>query len=448
MHELGRLDVGCLLTLCAECWDFEVGGAITQHWYKTIHQYMQTLIFCPCREKTITLDSEDDVDRTPSTLHSPYSLHSLESLLYCPSCLALKCTLCTDQEIVSRFCVQCFAEATETSARASSNTCVRNCLQCPECGCNAKVSPHPQIKNSYSVSCHYCDWKFGKELNKNGSLSHQVRALIRQTDTQLSRSQTFVTGYIQKNNPRIRRGSSNVLQDPPIKFDLSIKDKRVEPKDEFGTGDMNDNEEHLAFPALCPLRSKTEKRCHECAATLTKPEPKPDSRDFKVKNLAMNLFPALQLEAFIPTESSKTLSEQALKEYYLLTVTNPSTMPIRVSLAAPKSAGITISVPDFELGGASGKWNEKSLAESVPHSKIVRQSKVSRRVFMDRPQHPPHGFHDAGRNWAIVQFEVRVEELDSEVADIPLFVTFTGPQGQNQEFWCLFKPNDRNNNIV
>lgn len=357
----------------------------------------------------------------PKTLFSKHSLHLLETLFYCPTCLEVKCPLCIDQDIVSRFCVQCFSEVTESSARASTNTCLRNCLLCPECGCNAKVTNSPSEQDKYLISCHYCSWKFSSELTKTASLSHQVRAMARENTSDFTDAQKFVQRYLQKQNPRNK--------DPIIKFDLKLTDG--------STQDDDVPPPPLSLPKLCPLRSKTEKRCRECGSCVSKPDPRPESRDFKIKSIAMMHLPSLNLEPYVPTESNKTLSGMGEKDYYLLTISNPFALPIQVSLGSPKTAGITISVPDFELGPASRKWDEKSLAEGVSHSKIVRASRLTKRVFMERSPHPPHGFHDAGKNWAIVQFEVRDQSVDNPY--IPLFVSFT-QLGQTQDFWCVFKP--------
>ncbi|KAF8418810.1 dynactin p62 family-domain-containing protein [Tirmania nivea] len=156
-------------------------------------------------------------------------------------------------------------------------------------------------------------------------------------------------------------------------------------------------------PIATLLRTKRSKRCRACRHILVKPEPKVQSIRFRIKLVAMNYIPAINISRLDPTTSYHSLTPLSTHQF-LLTVTNPLFDPISVSLSTPqKTPGkypsiVTILCPEFEVGANTDAWDEVLKEDSTGEKK-------SRRVRGDRDRSGGTVW-DSGRNWSTVVIEV------------------------------------------
>ncbi|RPB24145.1 hypothetical protein L211DRAFT_857418 [Terfezia boudieri ATCC MYA-4762] len=171
-------------------------------------------------------------------------------------------------------------------------------------------------------------------------------------------------------------------------------------------------------PIATLLRTKRSKRCRACRHILVKPEPKVQSTRFRIKLVAMNYIPAINISRLDPTTSYHSLPPLSTHQF-LLTVTNPLFDPISVSLSTPqKTPGkypsiVTILCPEFEVGANTDAWDEVLKEDSSGEKK-------SRRGRGDRDRSDGTVW-DSGRNWSTVVIEERDEE-DEKVVQVPIFV--------------------------
>lgn len=156
-------------------------------------------------------------------------------------------------------------------------------------------------------------------------------------------------------------------------------------------------------PIATLLRTKRSKRCRACRHILVKPEPKVQSTRFRIKLVAMNYIPAINISRLDPTTSYHSLPPLSTHQF-LLTVTNPLFDPISVSLSTPqKTPGkypsiVTILCPEFEVGANTDAWDEVLKEDSSGEKK-------SRRGRGDRDRSDGTVW-DSGRNWSTVVIEV------------------------------------------
>jgi hypothetical protein len=198
---------------------------------------MNVKAFCGCREEE---GGDGDV---PQTLVSELSLHSLEYLYFCRHCQAIRCRHCVDEDIVVRFCPSCLFEVVELQARASSNTCIHNCLQCPSC--NSSVTATAVDDASYKIGCNFCDWKSDLVLIKR-ALTDQVRKLRATTPQYLQFKQ--LQEFVKKNVVRLDNPKLGLLETDQTSSSGLESDERC-------------FDDRLSLPVLRRLRAKTSKRC-------------------------------------------------------------------------------------------------------------------------------------------------------------------------------------------
>lgn len=233
--------------------------------------------------------------------------------------------------------------------------------------------------------------------------------------------------------------------------------------------DELDTQQNLPVPQ--PLRAKRTKRCSSCHHILAKPEVKPSSTRFKIKLMALNYLPSLRLNEYPPKTGYPKFLEPNKPHTFLLTITNPMHVEVKVSLATvyrnssdrynsnisgpnKNRAGyphkVTLITPTVTLGADEELWDEESLIKGVPSMFIKRESPLSKRIEVEghrtfpsssssKPGGPNStasvtGVYQQGKNWSCVPIEVVPSDLASFL-EIPLFVNFTFkiPNEENDE---------------
>ncbi|ANB15999.1 hypothetical protein AWJ20_3649 [Sugiyamaella lignohabitans] len=388
-------------------------------------------IFCACQvlQENPAPNNTDESDapygHIPSTLMKPWALHKLEYLYFCDHCKSTKCKQCVTQEVISRFCPSCLYEVTESSARASSNKCLRNCLQCPECGSSVVASSEG---DTYKLNCNYCSWKNDPKLklNKKVAIGLQVFNLYKENEGSYSRFEQI-------------RGSVNSSLPKPVTSSLTTFRMNTNTKQHFepfpepiirviGSTDAHE----IVLPKLVELRGKTSKRCKVCRRSLTKPDPRPSSIKFRNKSLAFNFLPSLFIEKpkNVPSIQNPLVTSSITSgQTFMLTITNSLPSKIQLNISTSQSL-VTLIAPQVEIGPNSDSWDEESLIQAVPFSHISRQTNVTRRVFMEKERPNPSstmsGIHDKGPNWVTVPIEISTlnGNIDTSL-DIPLFLSIS-----------------------
>ncbi|KAF8477330.1 dynactin p62 family-domain-containing protein [Kalaharituber pfeilii] len=156
-------------------------------------------------------------------------------------------------------------------------------------------------------------------------------------------------------------------------------------------------------PIATLLRTKRSKRCRSCRHILVRPEPKVQSIRYRIKLVAMNYIPAINISRLDSTIVYNSLTPFATHQF-LLTVTNPLFDPISVTLATPqKTPGkypciVTILCPEFEVGANADAWDEV----------LKEDDKARRSGRRERAGSVASGgtVWDSGRNWTMVVIEV------------------------------------------
>lgn len=264
----------------------------------------------------------------------------------------------------------------------------------------------------------------------------------------------------------------------------------------------DDIDKKQKFPLPQPLRAKRVKKCSTCRHVVTKPDPKASSIKYKIKLMACNYLPSLRLTEYPPKSSFPDLLQPGKAYTFLLTISNPMQVNMRVSLStiscntnstSKKSSDeytkpqyphkVTLITPNIELGADDGLWDETSLVKSVPSILIKRETQVSRKVEIDgartfpskagieiargnylgsknlSPDDSTLGVYQQGKNWCTVALEVIPSLLESNTADskssdpyppvleIPLFVSFTFEVPNDEEEEKADKDNHKDKKV-
>jgi len=149
------------------------------------------------------------------------------------------------------------------------------------------------------------------------------------------------------------------------------------------------------WPINMQLRAKRSKRCRACRHILVKPESKPASTRFRIKMLALNYIPAIQIRQYSPDIPLPPLTAYTpppeltagTTHSFILTITNPLYDPIRLTLSTPATApgpyphATTILRPEFTVGANADIWNDDEYTIS-PTDKDKRKSKFG--IFESR----------------------------------------------------------------
>lgn len=185
-------------------------------------------------------------------------------------------------------------------------------------------------------------------------------------------------------------------------------------------------------PLATLLRTKKSKRCKECRQILSRPESKISSNRYKIKLLALNNIPKVNLRPLnTPTSthpsfpmqattssnssSSAAAAESSLKPlrptHFLLTMHNPLFDPIKVTLATPSTtpgrvkSRVTILCPEFEVGANTDVWDE-ALSSSTSTDARRRSAMMSLSGSDAAAQAEAGKVWSKGRNWTSVVVEV------------------------------------------
>ena len=198
---------------------------------------------------------------------------------------------------------------------------------------------------------------------------------------------------------------------------------------------------------LCTKRAN---RCRTCRHILVKPEAKVESTRYRIRLLALNYIPTINIKPLHPSPSpQQKLDLNSLRplqtSQFILALRNPLFDPVNVTLATPnRTPGrwghkVTILCPQFDIGANADAWDEALDANKPAQSKEVRSSK---RFGDTRPEYVGQEGRVAeagkvwekGRNWTSVVVEVGIVDVhadddgeewgeeDEDVLEIPVFV--------------------------
>ncbi|KAL8742895.1 MAG: hypothetical protein Q9190_004685, partial [Brigantiaea leucoxantha] len=193
---------------------------------------------------------------------------------------------------------------------------------------------------------------------------------------------------------------------------------------------------------LCTKRAK---RCRTCRHILVKPDSKVDSTRYRIRLLALNYIPTINIKPLQPSSSpAKRLKLGAIPPLqacqFLLSLKNPLFDAVSVTLATPGVTPgrwghrVTILCPQFEIGANADAWDE-ALDPGVGD----REQRSSKRFGDPRMEFVGQEGRVAeagkvwekGRNWVSVVVEVVCENVhdvededgeDEDMLEIPVFV--------------------------
>jgi len=372
---------------------------------------------------------------------SAYSFHPLHSLFFCEECDAVRCNRCVLLEVSGYYCPNCLFEVPSASVRAEKNRCARNCFMCPNCQNTLTVVPSdppdtgdsrssPIVINTvgeppFFLYCNHCRWdsaEVGITFEKPTGLAAQLQKFEDSAPESLEfeRLKEHFEPHLPAASSALQREISGVPKYNALsrsrsgrekaanKHDIPDYKSRVEVGSGHGLGSGSGAEADVEFlkhlesvgevasleqrwvnswmtslhssdlkPLRIPLHSKKSKRCPSCRHILIKPEQKAQSVRYKIKLVAANYLPAINISlphaqaALEMMKRSSALNKSAAaavadehavsaaggmlagKTYpFHLSFTNPLYDPIQVRLHVQRA--IQTSVPDTK-----GKEKEK-----------------------------------------------------------------------------------------
>lgn len=168
-------------------------------------------------------------------------------------------------------------------------------------------------------------------------------------------------------------------------------------------------EQLLPVPTL--LRTRRSMRCRACRHILVKPDSKVQSTRYRIKLVANNFVPRIELKHLETATSPQRLELKALPPskplQFMLRVINPLFDPIRVTLATPAQtpgrygSRVTILCPQFDVGANTDVWDE-----ALGGAQEKAGSKNGTRGRADTEGAEAGKVWDRGRNWTIVVVEI------------------------------------------
>ncbi|KAF9916273.1 hypothetical protein BGZ65_000358, partial [Modicella reniformis] len=98
-----------------------------------------------------------------------FGSQSLSRLYFCDSCDEIRCSKCTQDEIVCYYCPNCLFDVPTASVKMEKHKCSRNCFECPICqNTLSVVSEDPDagqfaaapaaFGHVYYLNCNICQW--------------------------------------------------------------------------------------------------------------------------------------------------------------------------------------------------------------------------------------------------------------------------------------------------
>lgn len=375
-------------------------------------------IFCPCLETDDSFEADGNI--IPNTLWNKLAVHPIEYLYFCDYCRAIRCPLCVEEEVVTRFCPSCLYEVSTNTARADGNRCLRNCFTCPRCDKDVTLTVEASgqdERREYNLKCpqcHYTTKDQGIHLNKKRSLASQI----------------YEMAYLEKEK------RFETLRQYFIETSLPSSIKSKHKKNVPNVIALEENPRSILYPELRKLRGKRAKRCMGCRHLLIKPESKPTSTQYRIKLMALNILPSIRVHG-----NEDVLKVETLHQYNMI-VTNPqnTTMTINVSVVPPSNdyphKVTLISSPTVTLGPCPELWDEESLLKGSSPLEIVRESKTAQRLKMegglnDLKKAGSLDVADIGVNWVSLEFEVVPGKADN--CRVPFFMSLSFMEDHSKE---------------
>jgi hypothetical protein len=303
---------------------------------------------------------------------------------------------------------------------------------------------------TYELICNHCEWKSGD----HNMLFTRHPSLVAQIAEMEAPSKARFKELLKFNH---QNAVEQLTKEDTSTFTKLIdKKKRTKTPLQVQTQELDSDNDDDAdvkkklIPVRRRLRTKRAKRCMGCRQMLVRPESKPTSIGFKVRQLAMNHLPSLTVTPH-STEIYPTVLTSDTLYTFRLTVSNIITTPIKVTLATlPLDSQnhphkVTIISPTFDLGPAPELWDEVSLVRGVPSNSIVRETNTTKKVFMEGDRESgTGGIYERGKNWVTVLMEVVPSASVSQV-NIPLFLSYSA-QDLNIGFWTMARLGQTNAN--
>ncbi|KAG2735709.1 hypothetical protein G9P44_001923 [Scheffersomyces stipitis] len=404
--------------------------------------YNDSFVFCS------SADAPPDV--TAIDFNQVYPLASLH---FCPNCQTPKSPIQYSYNIESKFCSNCLADHSVSSA----SFCSKNCFDCPSCGTilTITISDHNGQGKSFNFKCPYCTFIYKTnvieipkslhtiirlERNDNPDKKH---ALFRQIQTRLAEPNKSSKEINQRQLENLSLGKKETEKIDD--FDVQESDKDI--------SDIANLENILSstfptissttklFPKTHRLSSKVSKKCLACNTILQMPALIPNSPTvykFSSKFNAVDYLPTLKI-ADAPTNILK------IDEQYniVLNIINPLQTKMTVSLASPaqlpancvypaSNSKFTISIPltKFTIGNAVSKNILKGIPTSILTSNTaVSRSEKSKRIgesALAVDQFDVDKLVQKGANWYSVPIALTIEtgscsDIEHEIK-IPLYI--------------------------
>ncbi|KAI4236734.1 MAG: hypothetical protein L6R40_006078 [Gallowayella cf. fulva] len=213
----------------------------------------------------------------------------------------------------------------------------------------------------------------------------------------------------------------------------------------------NFTSELLPVPTL--LRTKRAKRCRTCRHILVKPEARIDSTRYRIRLLARNYIPTINIKPLHHSASQKPLNLHRIRPLqtcqFLLALRNPIFDPVTVTLATPNLTPgrwghkVTILCPQFDIGANVDKWDEALNSANSAQQKTGRSAQRFgdprfEYVGQEGKMAEAGKAWEKGRNWTSVVVEVGVVDVfassgddelgeewgdaDEDMLEIPVFV--------------------------
>ncbi|KAL9609478.1 MAG: hypothetical protein Q9167_005763 [Letrouitia subvulpina] len=209
------------------------------------------------------------------------------------------------------------------------------------------------------------------------------------------------------------------------------------------------------------LRTKRAKRCRTCRHILVKPDPKVESTRYRIRLIASNYIPSINVKPLQSSSSSssssspsKRLSLEAIPPLqacqFLLSLRNPLFDPVNVTLATTSrtpgrwSHKVTILCPQFEIGANADAWDEALGSGGKDQRSSKRFGDPKEEYVGPEGRMAEAGkVWEKGRNWVSVVVEIVCADVhgdegddgdeDEDLLEIPVFVRLEWEEDAEKE---------------
>ncbi|KAL1921790.1 uncharacterized protein VTP21DRAFT_10432 [Calcarisporiella thermophila] len=420
---------------------------------------------------------------SPQTL---FSLHELNDLYFCEDCHQLRCPRCVQEEIVCYYCPNCLFEVPTASLKGERNRCARNCFMCPICQNTLSVlatNEAPQTSQGgspgsaqsatvaagpYYLHCGVCRWDsreidltferptgLALQLQKNEETSADIKEFERLKEhyekllrvnapstlpaSILSLPSSLTT--IGKIHSKEYKGEDTMPYEPVVKIpdeDMKSVDLVLGMNDIYKVTSLSQRLNQLhdqpydvqnLQPQRINLRTKRSKRCRGCRHILIKPEQKAQVTRFKIKMVAINYMPAINISSLLSPLRINQPTQVILK------FINPLYDEISISLATSwqdeqgECGKVTLLSPQFIVGPYNEVWEydydamtKPSLTQpsANPHGSSVSCEGMTKRDTGGM------GIYEQKANYTSIRVEIIPRKLGEY--KFPLLVTFSYKQ--------------------